>query len=141
MPPANVGREVATAAVTGALSLVNPGDLSPRALTAYRVTCATLSGAFTYGVLRENDLTEHPRAQAAFAVGAATTVFATMGLWERWDAVVHRWLVARGVQRPRLVIAAAATATSLVSALDRNAPRPAGQGRGCADAPSPVGGR
>jgi hypothetical protein len=114
--PAHVGREIAIAGVTGALSLVNPADLSPRALRAYRLSCATLSGAFTYGMLRDEDLTEHPQAQVAFAVGAAGAVFTTMGLWERWDAGMHRWLVARGVRRPRLVIAAAATATSLLPA-------------------------
>ena len=115
--PANAGREIAIAGVTGALSLVNPADLSPRALTAYRLTCATLSGAFTYTVLRDDDeVTDEPTTQAAIAAGAAGAVFATMGLWERWDAGLHRWLVARGVQRPRLVIAAAATATSLLSA-------------------------
>ena len=115
--PAHAGRELAVAGITGALSLVDPAELSPRTRTSYRLTCAALSGAFTYTVLRGDDeLTDDPRQQAAVAVGAAGAVFATMGLWERWDASLHGWLVARGVQRPRLVIAAAATATSLLSA-------------------------
>jgi membrane associated rhomboid family serine protease len=115
--PANVGRELAIAAVTGALSLINPRDLSPRRLTAYRVTCAALSGAFTYTLVRDDDeLTDQPVAQAAIAVGAAGAAYSTMGLWERWDASLHRWLVARGVKRPRVVIAAGATTISLLSA-------------------------
>jgi hypothetical protein len=53
----------------------------------------------------------------AIAVGTAGAVLGTMGLWERWDARLHGWLVARGVERPRVVIAVAATALSLQSGL------------------------
>jgi [ribosomal protein S5]-alanine N-acetyltransferase len=115
--PAHPGRELAVAGITGALSLVNPGDLAPRALAVYRVTCAALAGAFTYTVLRDDgELTDDPAQQVAIAAGAAGAVLATMQLWERWDAGVHGWLVARGVKRPRVVIAAGATVTSLLAA-------------------------
>jgi hypothetical protein len=81
------------------------------------VTCAGLAGALTYTVLRDDDeLTDDPKQQAAIAVGSAGAILATMRVWERWDAGLHGWLVARGVKRPRVVIAVGATATSLVSA-------------------------
>ncbi len=112
-----LGRELARAGITGVLSLVDPADLTPRARRAYRVTCAALAGAFAYDELRTDDeFAGQPAKQAAIAVGAAGAVLGTMGLWERWDGKVHRWLVARGVRRPRLVIAAAATSTSLATA-------------------------
>jgi membrane associated rhomboid family serine protease len=116
--PPHAGRELAVAGITGALSLLNPAELSPRALTTYRLTCATLAGAFAYTVLRDDDeLPDEPKHQVAIAVGTAGAVLGTMGLWERWDARLHGWLVARGVERPRVVIAAAATAISLLSGL------------------------
>jgi [ribosomal protein S5]-alanine N-acetyltransferase len=115
--PPHAGRELAVGAITGALTLVNPADLSPRALRAYRLTCATLSGAFAYTVLRDDDeLTDEPVQQVAIAVGLGGAILGTMRFWERWDAKVHGWLVAHGVERPRLVLATAATATSLLSA-------------------------
>jgi hypothetical protein len=113
----NARRELAIAGVTGALSLVSPADLGPRALLVFRVTCATLSGAFTYDTLRnDEELADQPAARVSLAVGAAGAVFGTMGLWERWDASLHRWLLRRGVSRPRWVIAAGTAATSLVAA-------------------------
>jgi len=115
--PANVGREVILAGVTGAVSLVSPAGLAPRTLMAYRITCAALSGAYTYDSLRkDDDFADQPAVRVALAAGATGVIFGTMGLWERWDTALHRWLVARGVRHPRLVIAAGATATSLLSA-------------------------
>ncbi len=116
--PANAGRELAFAGLTGALSLVSPANLPSRALLAYRVTCATLAGAYTYDALRKDpELADKPAVKVALAVGGAGAVYGSMGLWERWDSGLHRWLLARGVKRPRLVIAAGATATSLLGAV------------------------
>jgi hypothetical protein len=116
--PAKTGREVVIAGISGGLSLISPANLPPRGLIAYRITCAALTGAYTYDSLRRNDeFVGEPAVRVALAAGATGAMFGSMGLWERWDSALHRWLVARGVSHPRLVIAAGTTATSLVSAL------------------------
>jgi hypothetical protein len=116
--PFNVGREIVIAAIGGGGTLIRPAGLPPRALAAYRIACATFGGAYTYDVMRKHhDFAGQPLARLAVAAGAAGAFFGTMDRWERLDEALHQRLVARGVRRPRLVLAALTAAGYLGMAL------------------------
>ena len=127
MPPARYATrpllsrsDVVTAAATGVLTLIDPTQVPPRLKPAYRVAVAGVSAAGIYVALdKDPDLGNQPVPRAALAVGVGGTLYATMGLWERVDAIIHGVLRRRGVRHPRLTLAAGSVALSLaVDAFD-----------------------
>lgn len=111
-------RNVIEATALGAATLIDPQRLGRRTRPAYRVGVAAVTGIATHRALVQDDeLVLNPVSRAAIALGTAGTIFGTMGLWERVDAVGHNWLVRRGVKHPRLALAGFAFVTSLVPAL------------------------
>ncbi|WP_182525179.1 hypothetical protein [Nocardioides dongkuii] len=114
------GRDVALAAATGALALVDPVACTGRRLLAYRLAMAALVTAGTYDALEDPGLELSPRTRVGVALAAGGGALATMGPAVRLDARMQRWLAAHGVPVPRWVLAAFATGSFLLSAVAEN---------------------
>ncbi|MDN4162687.1 hypothetical protein [Nocardioides abyssi] len=110
------GRDVALAVVPGALGLLDPSTLSPRALTAYRLGLTAASTAAAVDGLRDADLDAPPAVGWLSAAVVGGLTWRTMPRWERTDVALHRWLTAHGVPRSRVVVAVASTAVTLALA-------------------------
>lgn len=100
---------VAAATAIGGLTLVDPRHLGSGARSAYRITTAALTGAYTAATLPPGTTAGRParysdgpavgRGSAALAVGGLTLALADP--LEALDARIVGWLDERGVSRPR----------------------------------------
>lgn len=115
--------DVLTAATTGLLTLPDPAHRSPARRFALRAVLAGATGAAVWagtGTRPEGRPGTRPR--AVLTTAAAGLVYGSAVLGDRLDGVIHRALVRRGVRRPRVVMAAAATAVALAASVaDRHA--------------------
>jgi hypothetical protein len=130
--PRSLENGLASSAAMGALTLIDPARLSPGGRLAYRGAMAALAAAGVAIELNadDDDLFLDPTSRVAITVGAAGLILGMAEVSEHWDARMYGYLAQRGVSRPRLLMAAGATAFSLASfALGRLVTRPQPAGR------------
>lgn len=129
----NLPLSLATATISGAFTLLRPSDWSPGTRRAFvlvpgALAAATLAGGLLQGrrQVRANSAVSggsaassssgsspSAAAGAALAVGVGTLVSAGQALSLRWDASLERWLVRKGLRRPRLWMGAAVALATL----------------------------
>lgn len=114
--------DLAVAAASGALTLVDPARLGLFGRLTFRTSQAAVVGALTWTAAKEvPGLEWQPETRVATTAGAIAVTFAFAEVGEALDAVAVRALSRRGVTRPRLAVAAGAVALALgLSVLDRS---------------------
>ena len=106
--------DVLAAAMTGLLTLPDPGRRSPTGRFALRAVIAGGTGAAVWagtGAHLEGQSGTRPR--IALTSAAVGLVYGSAVLGDRLDGVIHRTLVRRGVRHPRLAMAVGAAAVTL----------------------------
>ncbi|WP_324650933.1 hypothetical protein [Georgenia sp. H159] len=111
--------DLATAAMTGLLTLPDPARRSPLGRFALRSAAAGTVAVGTWVALGQ-DARSDVTGRVAFTVGAAGLMYGLAELGEAMDGAVHRRLVRSGVRRPRVAMALAGVGLALaMSVLER----------------------
>lgn len=105
------------AVAAGALTLVDPAQLSGWRRGLYRGATAAVTGALTWAVARDDDELDQLPPEVATAIAAAGLALAGAPLAERADAGLRTGLERLGVARPRLVLAGLAVGGTLAGPL------------------------
>lgn len=112
----SVEHGVVTSAATGALALIDPAALGPRARFALRLANAGLGAVVVWASLRdEPQLQDQPGLRGGLTAGAAGLTLAAAELGEAADARFQHRLERAGVPAPRLAMALGAVAATAAS--------------------------
>lgn len=112
----SVEHGVVTSAATGALALVDPAALGPRARFALRLANAGLGAVIVWASLRdEPQLQEKASLRGGLTAGAVGLTLAAAELGEAADARFQHRLERAGVPAPRLAMALGAAAATAAS--------------------------
>lgn len=114
--PNSAENAVVLAALTGALTLVEPRALRVGGRLLYRSALAALTGWMTWSLVRDEEEYILPAtAKVGITMGAVGTTLALSEAGEALDRAINDSLTRMGVSRPRFVMAAATAGFSIAS--------------------------
>ena len=117
LPPRSLATALASGAALGALTLPAHHRLSPGRRHLLRVATAAWGGWYGWNLARTLPIPFVPTAALGAAATAALTL-ASAPVDEAFDAGLERRLLAWGLNRPRLILAAAAAGLGTLALLD-----------------------